>query len=183
MPAQIRWTDPIGDHRARVDVVRRAWHGAYAHILGAERIDALFDGDLTMAGDWTRRRSAPVGTLVAVAGDQVVGVAGLGLMEPGVGEVAALFVAPEWQGSGIGGALWDAGLAVFRHRELERVEVWTFTAAQARGFYEHKGCALIGEGSVDVGDQRIDAVGYGRSLDGISAAPPPGARAASETEG
>jgi GNAT superfamily N-acetyltransferase len=165
VPAEIRWTDPVADRDARIDVVRRAWHGAYASLLTHEEIDAVFDGSTTIRGEWLARRTGAAGTLVATVDGTVVGLVGLGLMEPGCGEVAALFVVPEHQGAGIGGRLWDAGLAVFRHRGLSRAEVWTMAAAEARGFYEHKGGVLAGEARIWVGDRRLDAVGYSFRLD------------------
>ncbi len=164
MPVEIRWTDPIADRDARVDIVRCAWHAAYTEIFSTAEIDAAFDGDITMGGDWTARRTAAAGTLVAQADGVVIGLVSLGILESGIGEIAALYLRPEWQGRGAGQQLWDAGLAVLEHRGLTHLEVWTLAGALARGFYEHQGCVQIGEAVVWLGTHSVPAVGYGRDL-------------------
>ena len=168
MPAPttaIRWTEPEADRKARVEVIRRAWHDAYAALFEAEEIEAIFNGEIEMRGTWTKRRSQSAGVLVADAAGEVVGIASLGILEPGVGEVAALYVLPERQGKGVGVQLWEASLSVFRHRAMHHVEVWTLAAAAARKFYEARGCELVGEGEFAVADHVLPAVGYAKALD------------------
>ncbi len=160
MVAEIRWTRPDDDREVRVEVIRRAWHAAYSHIFSTHEIDAVFNGAIEMSGAWTDRRTRSAGTLVAVDHDEVVGITSLGLLEPGVGEVAALYVLPERQGTGIGRQMWHAGLNVLAHRGASTLEVWTLADGPARGFYEHLGCRLAGEADFALGDHIVEAVGY-----------------------
>ena len=160
----VRQTDPEGERGVRAEVMRQSWEVAYHGIFSRAEIGSIFDGSLRLAGDWTVRRTAAAETLVAVLRDRVIGVAGLGLMEPGVGEVAALYVLPEHQGLGVGLRLWQEALRSLRARACTRLEVWTLARADARHFYEARGCAAVADGILRVGDHAEPVVGYGLAL-------------------
>ena len=170
----IGWSEAVGEREERVDVVRAAWRSAYAHIFSRAEIDGIFDGTFEGQGSWVEARIAPAGTLAARHRGRIIGLAGLGLLRGGDGELAAFYVRPEQQGRGVGLALWDRALAELRLRNCSRMEVWTLARAGARRFYEARGCVAFDEGSFEVAGHREPAVGY--ALD-ISDAP---ARAATE---
>ncbi|GAC1342276.1 MAG: hypothetical protein NVSMB29_13800 [Candidatus Dormibacteria bacterium] len=156
----IRPTSPEGDREARAEVVRRSWEVAYRDIFSRAEIGRVFDGSLSLAGDWTKRRSAPAGTLVAELAGEVVGVSNLALLEPGVGELAALYVLPQHQGHGVGSRLWDATLAALGARGCTRMEVWTLTRADAWRFYAARGCTRLGDSVLWVGEHSEPVAGY-----------------------
>ncbi len=164
----IGWSEAVVEREERVELVRAAWRSAYAHIFSRAEIDGVFDGTLEGQGSWVATRLAPAGTLAARRGGRIIGLAGLGLLRSGDGELAAFYVAPEQQGRGIGSALWERSLAELRLRHCRRLEVWTLARAAARRFYEARGCVAFGDGSFTVGGHREAAVGY--ALD-ISDAP------------
>ena len=158
MPA-VRWTDPEGERWERVELLRRTWHDAYPGIVTPAEIEGVFSGALQMSGSWEERRRRPAGTLVADAG-RLVGLASIGLLDSGDGELAAFYVLPGWQGRGVGTLLWEAARAELRRLDCPRMEVWTFAEARARSFYEHRGCIPLGTGTVTIGGREIPAAGY-----------------------
>ncbi|HSP64999.1 MAG TPA: GNAT family N-acetyltransferase [Candidatus Deferrimicrobium sp.] len=164
----IGWSEAVGEREQRVAVVRSAWRSAYAHIFSRAEIDGIFDGTLEGEGSWVTARAAPAGTLAARRDGRIVGLAGLGLLHGGDGELAAFYVVPQEQGRGIGLALWERSLAELRLHGCARLEVWTLARAGARRFYEARGCRAFGEGSFVVAGHREPAIGY--ALD-ISDAP------------
>ncbi len=156
----IGWSEAVGEREQRVEVVRAAWRCAYAHIFTRAEIDGIFDGTLEGQGSWVGGRAAPAGTLAARRGGRIIGLAGLGLLRSGDGELAALYVVPEEQGRGVGSALWERSLAELRARSCARIEVWTLARASARRFYESRGCLAFAEGSFAVAGHQEPAVGY-----------------------
>jgi len=156
----IGWSEAAGEREDRVTVVRAAWRAAYAHIFSRAEIEGIFDGTLEGRGSWVDARLAPAGTLAARRGGRIIGLAGLGLLRGGAGELAAFYVAPEHQGRGVGSALWQRSLAELRLRGCARMEVWTLVQASARRFYEARGCIAFGGGRFTVGGHGEPTVGY-----------------------
>jgi GNAT superfamily N-acetyltransferase len=162
----IGWSDGVAERETRVDLVRSAWRAAYANIFTRAEIDGIFDGRLVGQGSWVAARLAPAGTLAARLGGRIVGLAGLGLLRSGDGELAAFYVRPEHQGQGVGTALWERCIAELRGRGCARMEIWTLARATARRFYEARGCVAFGDGSFAVAGHREPAVGYALDISG-----------------
>lgn len=156
----IGWSDDCSERDARVELIRAAWRTAYAHIFTRAEIDGIFDGTLEGRGSWVVARREAAGTLAARRAGRVVGVAGLGLLHSGDGELAAFYVHPSDQGRGIGTALWERAISELRMRGCGRMEIWTLARAAARRFYESRGCDAFGEGSFQVAGHREPAIGY-----------------------
>jgi GNAT superfamily N-acetyltransferase len=156
----IGWSEGVAEREARVDLVRAAWRSAYAHIFTRAEIEGIFDGSLEGRGSWVAARLAPAGTLAARRGRRIIGLAGLGLLGGGDGELAAFYVLPDEQGRGVGTALWERSITELRLRGCPRMEVWTLARSSARRFYEARGCIAFGEGSFVVAGHREPAVGY-----------------------
>jgi GNAT superfamily N-acetyltransferase len=164
----IDWSEGVAEREARVEVVRAAWLSAYSHIFSRSEIEGIFDGSLEGQGSWVAARQAPAGTLAARRGNRILGLAGLGLLRSGDGELAAFYVLPDEQRRGVGTALWQRSLAELRARQCRRLEVWTLARSGARHFYEARGAVAFADGSFVVAGHREPAVGY--TLD-ISEAP------------
>jgi GNAT superfamily N-acetyltransferase len=125
-----------------------------------ERLDGLYDDDERA---WA---------LLALAGDEVIGVVSLALMTgadprppaPGTVYLWQMFVRRDWQGSGLAGALMDRVLEEARRRGYRRMVLWTPAgAAQARRFYEREGWELTGEEDPE-SQFGLPLVQYGRDL-------------------
>jgi GNAT superfamily N-acetyltransferase len=156
----ISWSEGVAEREARVEVVRAAWRSAYAEIFTRAEIDGIFDGSLEGQGSWVAARLAPAGTLAARRQGRIIGLADLGLLQGGGGELAAFYVVPEHQGRGVGTALWERSVAELRQCGCLRMEVWTLERASARRYYEARGCVAFADGSFMVADHREPAVGY-----------------------
>jgi len=131
----------------------RTWQAAYAGIMAAEVLDAL---DPAAFAETRRARNAPPGarTLVAEDDGTIVGFVSFGPhgrqhggdeYVAGIGEIYAIYVAPERWGTGAGRALMTAArdaLAAAGHAEMR---LWVLAEnPRARRFYERAGMAPDG---------------------------------------
>lgn len=124
------------------------------------RLNALWDDEQKAWG------------LLAFSGDEPVGVISMSVTtaadarvpDPGTIYLWQMFVQPDFQGSGLAGALIDRLFDEARRRGYERVVLWTPQgAAQARRFYEREGFELTGEEDPD-SSFGLPLVQYGRHL-------------------
>jgi ribosomal protein S18 acetylase RimI-like enzyme len=109
----------------------------------------------------TPRASAPAATgrPPAVPGLTEAGLAGQ------VGEVYALYVAPEWWSTGTGRSLMSRAVAALTDAGYERAVLWVLEAnARARRFYERAGWACDGASNVLDGLGGVVEVRYTRPL-------------------
>jgi len=114
-----------------VDVARAAWLSAFATTAPPERLAYWRRNDREPS--WYARYWRDM--TVATVADLVVGV-----VQPAADEVNGLWVAPEWQGRGVGSKLLEA--AELRIREGGHARAWLSCAscnARARRFYQARG--------------------------------------------
>ena len=125
-----------------------------------ERLSELYDDDEQA---WV---------LMALADGRVVGVVSLSLTTGADARVPAedtvylwqMFVHPDWQGSGLAGALLDLLLEEARRRGYRRIVLWAAAGAtQARRFYEREGFELTGEEDPD-SSLGLPLIQYGREI-------------------
>jgi GNAT superfamily N-acetyltransferase len=131
----------------------RTWRAGYAGIMPAEVLDAL---DPVAFAETRRARNAPPGaqTLVAEDDGTIVGFVSFGPHPRqhggdeyvgGIGEIYAIYVAPERWGTGAGRALMAAArdaLAATGHTEMR---LWVLADnRRARRFYERAGMVADG---------------------------------------
>ena len=131
----------------------RTWQAGYAGIMPAEVLDSL---DPAAFAESRRSRNAWPGaqTVVAEDGGTIVGFTSFGPhrkqhggpeVVDGVGEIYAIYAAPERWGTGVGRALMTAardGLAAAGYTE---VRLWVLAEnARARRFYERAGMVTDG---------------------------------------
>ena len=156
----IGWTESAAEREDRVDVIRSAWAGGYAHIFTPSEIDGIFEGTLDGEGSWVSARARSAGTLGARRSGRLVALASLGLLHGGDAELAALYVRPDEQGRGLGTALWHRAIAEFRAAGCPRMQVWTLARSGARAFYEARGCRPFDEGTFTIGAHVEAVIGY-----------------------
>jgi ribosomal protein S18 acetylase RimI-like enzyme len=155
----IRWERDDEWETARA-VMRETWESAYARIFTPDEIAGVFEGQLKISNDYGVSQEH-IGALVAEMGGKIVGVAVLALLPDDAGEVVALYVKPACQGRGIGRALWDGSMEVFKERGCVEAQVWVLAQnAPAIRFYERQGCVLMGEGEFAVGKHEERVLGY-----------------------
>ena len=113
----------------------RSWQAAYAHVLPAERLTQLsVERRARQWRDWP--------PLLAESGDVVVGFVSVGASRDvdADGELFAIYVDPDYWGSGVGRKLMAA--AEERLSELGHLEAILWVLAdnpRARRFYERSG--------------------------------------------
>lgn len=119
-----------------VAVFLACWRTAYRGLLPDTTVDGMSDDDAAVL--W-RAALGDAGGRVLVADDdgRVVGVA---RWTPADATVQSLYVHPDQQGLGTGGAMLDAAVAALSAAGAVRARLWVFEAnAPARAFYARHG--------------------------------------------
>jgi GNAT superfamily N-acetyltransferase len=129
-------------------VQRRTWHATYRGILPDDVLDG-FDVD-TSGQRWAAAVASPRPDSAVFVAEREGGVVGFSAVaavedEAGVGEVEAVYVAPEHQAHGLGRGLLDAAVDSLVASGFSEGILWVATANDgARGFYERLGWAHDG---------------------------------------
>lgn len=128
--------------RGKAFVHWASWHAAYPGMVSEEYLERLTpEACERMARRWTE------GILVAKDGDRVIGFVGYGSREensPETGEIFALYVLPEYYGTGAGLRLMEAGLGQLK--EYPEVCLWVLKENErAIRFYRKCGFSPSGE--------------------------------------
>jgi ribosomal protein S18 acetylase RimI-like enzyme len=133
-------------------VARETWADAYAGIIPEETQRAFLERAYSPASLARRIESGVF--LVAEIDGEVVGFADISSArdEPGVLELAAIYVRPDVQGGGLGSRLLLAGLERFSGTKRVRTDVEQENLA-ARRFYEARGF-------VETSRRTVRAFGY-----------------------
>lgn len=142
MEIEIKSMETDAEIRGKAYVHWRCWHAAYAGIVSPAYLSKLTPEKCTeMAFSWRDN------LLVAKEGECVVGFVGYGSRgeeAPDTGEIFALYVLPEYWGTGVSQALMEAGLE--RLKTYPKVALWVLKEnARAIRFYEK--CGFISDGN------------------------------------
>jgi GNAT superfamily N-acetyltransferase len=148
----------------------RAWQTAYRGIISDPFLDAL-DVE-SRAGRYAFDRSGPGDpeTWIAVDGDDVVGMVSVSPSRdedlPGLGEVRALYVAPDRWRSGAGSALMAGAERLLTDAGFTDALLWVLEDnALARRFYEAAGWEVDGRvKAVEIGGRELGGVRYRKAL-------------------
>ena len=150
-PVSLRPARP-GDAAAIARVHVETWRAAYAGIVPDAYLVSMTESKQALMWNHTVRRAvAPEAVLAAestdLPGGRIVGFGSCGGArgQPGNGEVFTLYVAPDWQGQGIGRLLLEALLARLHGGGLNQAVVWVLGANPARFFYEALGGRRVAE--------------------------------------
>jgi ribosomal protein S18 acetylase RimI-like enzyme len=152
----------IADARRIAQIHVETWRAAYR----GQMPDAVLDNlDVEKrAGFWnTHLTSQPSGTFVAELKREVIGFCDLipsrdkGSDPKEVGEIAAIYVHPEFWRNGAGEALCRFALRAARLQKYVSVTLWVLTSnVAARKFYETMGFSLDGAAKVDQSFQNCE---------------------------
>jgi ribosomal protein S18 acetylase RimI-like enzyme len=141
-----------GDAAAIAKVHVETWRAAYAGLVPDEFLVSMTESKQALKwNNMIRRAAAPEAVLTAestdVPGGRIVGFGSWGGArgQPGTGEIFTLYVAPDWQGQGIGRLLLEALFARLHGSGLNRVVIWVLSGNPARFFYEALGGRRIAE--------------------------------------
>lgn len=149
-----------------------AWQVAYRGIVPDDFLDGL--DVAARAARYTFDRSAPGDpeTWIAVDGNEVAGMVSLGPSRdddlPGLGEVYALYVAPDRWRSGAGSALMACAERLLVGAGFAKACLWVLVDnARARRFYEAAGWKTDGAAkTIEIGGRELAEVRYRKALSG-----------------
>ena len=151
MPISLRPARP-GDAAAIAKVHVETWRAAYAGIVPDTYLVSMTESkQALMWNNMIRRAAAPEAVLAAestdVPGGRIVGFGSCGGArgQSGGGEIFTLYVAPDWQGQGIGRLLLEALFVQLHGSGLNQAVIWVLSGNPARFFYEALGGRRIAE--------------------------------------
>jgi ribosomal protein S18 acetylase RimI-like enzyme len=146
----------------------RAWRAAYRGIVPDEVLDGL--SVAARAASWSDQLTGDLSdqhTFVAEQEGVVVGFVALGpsrdpLVEPGTGEVYAIYVDPDLWGRGIGSSLLAQAVEELRSRGHASATLWVLAANQpGQRFYERRGWAADGSTKTyPAGEVELEEIRY-----------------------
>lgn len=156
----------------------RAWQTAYRGIIPDPFLDSLDVG--SRAGRYSFDRSGPGDpvTWITVEGDDVVGMVSVSPSRdedlPGLGEVRALYVAPDRWRSGVGSSLMAKAEQLLMDAGFTEACLWVLEDnARGRRFYETAGWDADGQTkAAAIGGRGLVEVRYRKQLTGHAPEPP-----------
>jgi len=141
-----------GDAAAIAKVHVETWRAAYAGIVPDTYLVSLTEAkQASMWNNTIRCATAPEAVLAAespdVPGGGIVGFGSCGSArgQSGSGEIFTLYVAPDWQGQGIGRLLLEALFGRLHEAGLSQAMLWVLSGNPSRFFYEALGGHRIAE--------------------------------------
>jgi GNAT superfamily N-acetyltransferase len=156
---EIRDATPADAH-AIADVLVRSWRAAYRGLLPDHVLAGLSVPDRERFWSTALTAHAPgTGAVVATIADAVVGVAATGpplvpadRADPALGDLYALYLAPDVWHRGIGARLHDAALDRLRSCGFTHAGLWVLdTNERALRFYRRQGWTDPGRSRLDRG--------------------------------
>jgi ribosomal protein S18 acetylase RimI-like enzyme len=148
------------DAHAIATVLVRSWRAAYRGLIPAHVLAELSVADRERFwSDVLTTRPPHTGAVVATVDDAVVGFASTGpplvpadRADATLGDLYALYLAPDVWGRGIGTRLHDAALARLRSCGFTHAGLWVLdTNERALRFYRRLGWTDTGRSQVDIG--------------------------------
>jgi ribosomal protein S18 acetylase RimI-like enzyme len=173
-PISLRPARPA-DAAAIAKVHVETWREAYAGIVTDAYLVTMTESKQALQWNHTIRGAAPPeAVLVAeskdLPGGRIVGFGSCGRARGrprggprgghSSGEVFTLYVAPDWQGQGIGRLLLEGLLARLHEGGLKQAVVWVLGANPARFFYEALGARRIAERKERFAGVELDEAAY-----------------------
>lgn len=154
------------------EVYVSSWRAAYRGLLPDRYLERLSAEE--RAPTWRRRidgKRAGEAVLVAERAGTIVGFSSAGPTRDrdadprSVGEVYAVYLAPEEWGCGGGRRLLERAVSALRGFGFAHVGLWVLESnAQARGFYEHLGWRADGAAKQERFGERVTEVRYRLAL-------------------
>ena len=143
----------------------QVWRAAYRGVLADDFLDSL--SDIRYAAFWARildDEDRADGTFVADSDEVgIVGFADCGPERggpPGLGEVMALYLMPDWQHQGTGRRLVSTCAVHLAAAGFTALAIWTLRENPARGFYEALGGEPAEVRQTSIGGEIMDEQCY-----------------------
>lgn len=156
--------DAAGIARAHV----QSWRESYGGIVPDAHLAAMDVDERTKRWlDTFQGAEAPWRAFVAVSGvsGAVQGFVTLGKAREGVagldGELYALYLLKEAQGTGAGRRLFDAARQSLRSCGINGMYLWVLADNPSAGFYRHMGGREVARKTIDIGGKPLEEIAYG----------------------
>ena len=156
----------LEDARELAAVHLEGWQWGYRDILPAGYLAGLDldEWEAQWVGNFTASWADDMTALLAEEDGRGIGLVACGtagaMFGPppgGAGEVFAIYLREDAQGTGVGRALFEAGTQALKDRGFERAVLWVYEANdRARRFYESAGWHAGGE----TGSHQVEGVDY-----------------------
>lgn len=154
----------VGDDLFAVSrVYEESWRGAYRGLLSQEYLDSL------PAGNWVPfLEQAGRESLILLNGEKIVGTSSCCASRfpelPGWGEIASIYLLPEYWGKGWGKLLFSAAVEQLEAMGYRKLFLWVLEGNQrARAFYERMGFRPSGTYRDDeIGGRPVREIQYRR---------------------
>lgn len=122
------------DRKAIGIVMCRTWQQAYKDIVDQDYLDTL-----TPEGSEPKNIN-PEASFVCQIGEEIIGMVNFGISrqenDPTLGEIRAIYVLPERQGSGAGSLLFKAAQDKLQEKGFKKFALWVFEAnLKSHDFY------------------------------------------------
>lgn len=158
-----------GDAFALERIHDEAWQEAYTGIIPALTLRRVV---ARRGADWWRRRiehGKRDDIRVLVLGEDVAGYVALGaarsIAEPKTGEISEFYLAPVYQGVGLGRRLFKAAKAELASRGYRRLVVRCLSDNdRAVTFYRHQEGRVVASGRERIGETTLPSVLFGWTL-------------------
>lgn len=142
------------------------WRATYRGLVPDAYLDAL---DPAIQEDyWRSLLSANDGDFVLVAESRDQEIAGFACAGPNrdvelsyLAELHKLYLAPEWQGRGVGRLLVESTAERLLQQNLASMIVWVLGGNPFRKFYESVGGVYVSERTIEIGGAPLSDVAYG----------------------
>lgn len=159
---EVRPAEPQ-DARGISEVHREAWLNAYSGLIPHKALTRM----LERRGEtwWRKATHGPATVMVVDVGDHIVGYATMGLNRaralPQEGEIYEIYLRPEYQGIGLGHALFKEARGLLKSLGCEGLVVWCLEdSANASQFFRSNGGVDAVEGIEDFDDAKLRKLGF-----------------------
>lgn len=152
----------LADAAELAGVHAAAWREAYTGIIPALTLERMI---VRRGPMWWRETIGRRMLLVLEVGGEAAGYASLaaapGRARQGAAEIQELYLAPQYQGIGLGGRLFGAALKRLRERGYARVLVRALADNErANAFYARRHGRVIARSQERLGDSMLDCLWY-----------------------
>ena len=151
------------DSERLAEVFADSWRGAYRGIIPHQHLECLIQR--RGKANWSKAIKTEAHLLVVEAAGQIAGYANFGAARrqgPYKGEIYEIYLAPVFQGLGLGEHLFEACRSELDRRDLEGLVVWALEDnVIAADFYYRRGGRPIARMTENFGAAKLGKIAFG----------------------